>query len=210
MHVPNVFYMDKIAVGPEARDVIDIDAPVKDNLQKVAKALGKRVEDVTVMILDRPRHADLLRDVREAGARIKLISDGDVVAGIQAALPGGGVDVAMGVGGSPEAVITAAALRCTGGAILCKAWPRDDEERQKAIDIGVDLQHVYPTEELAGGEDVFFAATGASTGELLRGVTSTPNGATTQSLVMRSRSGTIRWIDAIHDFSRLNKTRFAD
>ena len=210
MHVPNVFYMNKIAVGPEARDVIDIDAPVKDNLQKVAKALGKRVEDVTVMILDRPRHADLLRDIRAAGARIKLISDGDVVAGIQAALPGGGVDVAMGVGGSPEGVITAAAIRCTGGAIQCKAWPRDDEERQKAIDAGFDLSHVYATEELVGGDVVFFSATGASTGELLRGVTTTAQGATTQSLVMRSRSGTIRWIDATHDFSRLNKVRFGD
>jgi fructose-1,6-bisphosphatase II len=208
MHVPNVFYMDKIAVGPEARDVIDIDAPVKDNLQKIAKATGKRIEDVTVIMLDRPRHADLLREIREAGARIKMISDGDVVAGIQAALPGSGVDVLMGIGGSPEGVITAAAIRCTGGAILCKAWPRDDTERQKAIDAGFDLSHVYPTEELVAGDDVFFSATGASSGELLRGVTNTPQGATTQSLVMRSRSGTIRWIEAIHDFTRLNKTRF--
>jgi fructose-1,6-bisphosphatase II len=208
MHVPNVFYMDKIAVGPEARDVIDIEAPVKDNLQKIAKALGKRIEDVTVIMLDRPRHADLLREVREAGARIKLISDGDVVAGIQAALPSSGVDVLMGIGGSPEGVITAAAIRCTGGAILCKAWPRDDAERQRAIDAGFDLSHVYATDELVGGDDVFFAATGASTGELLRGVTNAQQGATTQSLVMRSRSGTIRWIDAQHDFTRLNKMRF--
>jgi fructose-1,6-bisphosphatase II len=208
MHVPNVFYMDKIAVGPEARDVIDIDAPVKDNLQKIAKATGKRIEDVTVIMLDRPRHADLLREIREAGARIKMISDGDVVAGIQAALPNSGVDVLMGIGGSPEGVITAAAIRCTGGAILCKAWPRDDAERQKAIDAGFDLSHVYSTDELVAGDDVFFSATGASSGELLRGVTTTAQGATTQSLVMRSRSGTIRWIDAQHDFSRLNKTRF--
>ena len=210
MHVPNVFYMNKIAVGPEARDVIDIDAPVKDNLQKIAKALGKRIEDVTVVMLDRPRHADLLRDIRAAGARVKQISDGDVAAGIQAALPDTGVDVLMGIGGSPEGVITAAAIRCTGGAILCKAWPRDDAERQKAIDAGFDLSHVYPTGELVGGDDVFFAATGASTGELLRGVMSLPNGATTQSLVMRSRSGTIRWIEAKHDFTRLNKVRFTD
>jgi fructose-1,6-bisphosphatase II len=210
MSVPDVFYMDKIAVGPEARNVIDIEAPVKDNLQKIAKALGKRVEDVTVIMLDRPRHADLLREVRETGARVKQIGDGDVAAGIQAALPDSGVDVLLGIGGSPEGVITAAALRCTGGAILCKAWPRDEEERQKALDLGVDLKHVYTTEELAGGDDVFFAATGASTGELLKGVNTMPNGATTQSLVMRSRSGTIRWVEAIHDFTRLNKTRFGD
>jgi fructose-1,6-bisphosphatase II len=208
MSVPNVFYMNKIAVGPEARDVIDIDAPVKDNLQKVAKAIGKAMEDVTVVVLDRPRHADLLRDIRDAGARVKLISDGDVAAGIQAAIPDSGVDVLMGIGGSPEGVITAAAIRCTGGAIHCKAWPRDDAERQKALDEGVDLDLVYTTEDLCGGDDVFFSATGASSGELLRGVTNTAKGATTQSLVMRSRSGTIRWIDAIHDFSRLNKVRF--
>ena len=210
MSVPDVFYMDKIAVGPEARDVIDIEAPVKDNLQKIARALGKRVEDVTVIMLDRPRHAGLLREVREAGARVKQIGDGDVAGGIQAALPDSGVDVLMGIGGSPEGVITAAALRCTGGAILCKAWPRDEEERQKALDAGVDLKRVYTTEEMVAGDDVFFSATGATTGELLKGVNTLPNGATTQSLVMRSRSGTIRWIEAIHDFSRLNKTRFVD
>jgi fructose-1,6-bisphosphatase II len=210
MSVPDVFYMDKIAVGPAARDVIDIEAPVKDNLAKIARALGKRMEELTVIMLDRPRHADLMQQVREAGARIKLISDGDVVAGIQAALPDSGVDVLLGIGGSPEGVITAAAIRCTGGEILCRAWPRDDEERQKAIDAGVDLKHVYRTDELVAGDDVFFSATGASTGELLRGVTATEHGATTQSLVMRSRSGTIRWIEGIHDFSRLNKLRFTE
>jgi fructose-1,6-bisphosphatase II len=159
-------------------------------------------------MLDRPRHADLLKDIRAAGARVKMITDGDVAAGIQAALPNSGVDVLIGIGGTPEGVITAAALRCTGGEILCKPWPRDDAERQKCLDAGVDLDHVYDTEELVGGEDVFFAATGASTGELLRGVNLTETGATTQSLVMRSRSGTIRWIDAVHDFSRLDKIRF--
>jgi fructose-1,6-bisphosphatase II len=210
MSVPDVFYMDKIAVGPEARDVIDLEAPVKDNLQKIAKALGKRVEDVTVIMLDRPRHADLLQQVREAGARVKQIGDGDVAAGIQAALPDSGVDVLMGIGGSPEGVITAAAIRCTGGRILCKAWPRDDAERQKALDLGVDLTRVYDTEDLVAGDDIFFSATGASTGELLKGVNTLPHGATTQSLVMRSRSGTIRWIEAQHDFSRLNKLRFVD
>ncbi len=203
-----VFYMDKIAVGPAARGAIDIDAPVADNLTKVAKALGKQVSEVTVVMLDRPRHADLLKDVRAAGARVKMITDGDVAAGIQAALPESEIDVLMGIGGTPEGVITAAALRCTGGEILCKPWPRDDEERQKCLDAGLDLDHVYNTEELVGGDDVFFAATGASTGELLRGVNVMANGASTQSLVMRSRSGTIRWIDALHDFSRLDKVRF--
>jgi fructose-1,6-bisphosphatase II len=210
MSVPPVFYMDKIAVGPEARDVIDIEAPVKDNLTKIAKALGKRIEDVTVIMLDRPRHADLLQQVRDAGARVKQIGDGDVAAGIQAALPNSGVDVLLGIGGSPEGVITAAAIRCTGGRILCKAWPRDEEERKKALDLGVDLARIYDTEDMVAGDDVFFAATGASTGELLKGVNTMPHGATTQSLVMRSRSGTIRWVDSQHNFERLNKMRYVE
>ena len=211
MHAPpGVFYVNKIAVGPEARDVIDIDAPVAENLQKIARALGKPVSDLTVIMLDRPRHAEMLAEVRAAGARVKMILDGDVVAGIQAALPGSGVDVLLGIGGTPEGVITAAAIRCTGGAILCKPWPQDEAERRALVEAGIDAQRVYSTEELVGGEDVFFAATGASTGELLRGVDFTPTGATTQSLVMRSRSGTVRWIEAAHDFSRLNKVRFAE
>ena len=211
MHYPReVFYMDKIAVGPAARDVIDINAPVATNLERVARALGKPVAEVTIVMLDRPRHEQLLTDVRAAGSRVKLISDGDVAGGIQAALPDNGVDVLMGVGGTPEGVITAAAIRCTGGAIQCKPWPRDDAERQRCLDAGIDLDHVYGTDELVGGEDVFFAATGASSGELLRGVRFVANGATTHSLVMRSRSGTIRWIDAIHDFTHLNKLRFGE
>jgi fructose-1,6-bisphosphatase II len=203
-----VFYMNKIAVGPDAKDVIDIEAPVADNLNKIAKALGKPINEVTVVMLDRPRHATLLNEVRQAGARIKLISDGDVAAGIQAALPDSGVDVLLGIGGTPEGVITAAAIRCTGGAIQCKPWPRDEAERIKALDAGLDLNHVYTTTELVGGDDVFFSATGASTGELLRGVTFTQEGATTHSLVMRSRSGTIRRIESIHNFQRLNKIIF--
>jgi fructose-1,6-bisphosphatase II len=209
MHVPNeVFYMDKIAVGPEARGVIDIEAPVADNLSKIARALGKTVAELTVIMLDRPRHAELLDQVRATGARVKMVSDGDIAAGIQAALPHSGVDVLLGIGGTTEGVITAAAIRCTGGAILCKLWPRDEKERQRFIDLGIDLNHVYATEELVGGDDVFFSATGASTGELLKGVNFTATGAYTQSLVMRSRSGTIRWVDAVHDFTRLNKVRF--
>jgi fructose-1,6-bisphosphatase II len=201
--------MNKIAVGPEARDVINIEAPPADNLQRIAKALGKAISEVTVVMLDRPRHAQLLEEVRRAGARVKMISDGDVAAGIQAALPTSGVDVLMGIGGTPEGVITAAAIRCTGGAIQCKPWPRDEAEERLLAEAGLDLDHVYVTEELVGGDDVFFAATGASSGELLRGVNFVANGAITHSLVMRSRSGTIRWIDAIHDFRRLDKVRFA-
>ena len=210
MHVPGeVFYMDKIAVGADAKDAIDITAPVKDNLTAVAKALGRTVAEVTVVVLDRPRHAQLLKDIREAGARVKLITDGDVAAGIQAALPGSEVDVAMGIGGTTEGVLTAAAFRCVGGAIQCKPWPRDDDERKAAIAAGLDLEHVYPAEELVSGDDVFFAATGASTGELLRGVRFFGGGAETHSLVMRSRSGTTRWIEATHNFERLDKIRYA-
>jgi fructose-1,6-bisphosphatase II len=209
MHVPSeVFYMDKIAVGPAARDVIDINAPVAVNLERIAKALGKSVEQVTVVMLDRPRHAELLAEVRAAGARVKMVSDGDIAAGIQAALPDSAVDVLMGVGGTTEGVITAAAIRCTGGAIQCKLWPRDEDERRRFAESGLDLDHVYVTDEMVSGEDVFFSATGASTGELLKGVNFFSGGAYTQSLVMRSRSGTIRWIDSIHDFTRLNKVRF--
>jgi fructose-1,6-bisphosphatase II len=206
MHVPSqVFYMNKIAVGPAARDAIDIEAPVGENLTRIARALGKPVSEVTVVVLDRPRHADLIKDIREAGARLKLITDGDVVAGLQTALPESEVDVLMGIGGTPEGVIVAAALRCTGGAIHCKPWPRDEEERKRYESEGIDLEHVYKTEELVGGEDVFFAATGASTGEVLRGVKRSGSIIKTHSVVMRSRSGTVRWIEALHNTERLNK-----
>jgi fructose-1,6-bisphosphatase II len=208
MNVPiEVFYMDKIAVGPLAKDAIDINLSRTENLQRIAKAIGKPIEEVTVIVLDRPRHADLIKEIRDAGARIKMISDGDVAAGIQASLPNSGVDALMGIGGTPEGVIVAAAMRCTGGAIQCKPWPRDDAEREKCLNAGI-LDKVYTTEDLCGGDDVYFSATGASTGELLKGVNFTAGGAYTQSLVMRSRSGTIRWIDSVHDFTRLNKVRF--
>ncbi|MCE2405190.1 MAG: class II fructose-bisphosphatase [Dehalococcoidia bacterium] len=201
-------YMNKIAVGREARDAVDLDASVEDNLKNIAEALGRRVQEVTVVVLDRPRHDQLLADIREAGARVKLITDGDVAAGIQAALPESGVDVLMGIGGTPEGVLTAAAIRCIGGAIQGKAWPRNDAEREAAEAAGLDLDRVYNTEDLVGGEDVFFSATGASSGELLNGVKVLGGGAETYSLVMRSRSGTIRWIDSQHDFTRLDKIRF--
>ena len=205
-----VYYMNKIAVGREARDVIDINASVETNLENIAKAKGRKVGELTVVVLDRPRHEQLIEDVRRAGARIKLITDGDVAAGVHAAMLESGVDVLMGIGGTPEGVITAAAIRCIGGAIQCKAWPRDDRERDAALASGVDLEKVYSTETLVSGSDVFFAATGASSGDLLKGVRFFANGAETQSLVMRSRSGTTRWIDSTHDFTRLNKILYKD
>ncbi len=205
-----VVYMDKIVAGPEARGAIDINASVGDNLRNIAGAMRRKVNELTVVALDRPRHEVLLQEIRSAGARVKLITDGDVAAGIAAALPDTGVDVLMGIGGTPEGVITAAAIRCTGGEIQCKAWPRNDDERRAAANAGLDMGRVYSTEELVSGQDVFFAATGASDGDLLKGVRYFGNGARTQSLVMRSRSGTIRWIESIHDFERLDKVRFGD
>jgi fructose-1,6-bisphosphatase II len=198
-------YVNKIVTGPEAKDVVDIDASVADNLKSIAKAKKRKVSELTVVVLDRPRHEHLLSEIRSAGARIKLISDGDVAASIQAALPETGVDVLMGIGGTPEGVLSAAAIRCIGGSIQCKAWPRDEKEREAAIADGVNLDRVYKTEDLVNSEDVFFAATGVSSGEMLKGVRYSSGGAQTQSLAMRSRSGTIRWIDAWHNFERLDK-----
>jgi fructose-1,6-bisphosphatase II len=203
-------YMNKIAVGKDAMDAVDINATVETNLKNVAEAMGRRVDELTVVVLDRPRHDQLLADIRAVGARVKLITDGDVAAGIQAALPDSSVDVLMGIGGTPEGVLTAAAIRCIGGVIQGKAWPRNDEEREAAAKAGLDLERVYTTEDLVGGEDVFFAATGASTGELLNGVRIFADGAETHSLVMRSRSGTIRRIDSLHDFTWLDKVLFED
>ena len=203
-----VVYMNKIAVGKEAKDVIDINASVETNLKNIAKAKGRKISELTVIVLDRPRHDQLIDDIRSAGARIKLISDGDIAAGIHAAMWESEVDVLLGIGGTPEGVITAAAIRCIGGAIQCKAWPRDDKERDAAVAAGADLSKVYSAEELVSGEDVFFAATGASTGDLLNGVRFFANGAQTHSLAMRSRSGTLRWVDSVHDFTRLDKMQF--
>jgi fructose-1,6-bisphosphatase II len=198
-------YVNKIVTGPEAKDVVNIDASVADNLKNIAKVKKRKVSELTVVVLDRPRHEQLLSEIRSAGARIKLISDGDVAASIQAALPETGVDVLMGIGGTPEGVLSAAAIRCIGGGIQCKAWPRDEKERQAAIADGVNLDKVYKTEDLVNSEDVFFAATGVSSGEMLKGVRYSSGRAQTQSLAMRSRSGTIRWIDSWHNFERLDK-----
>ena len=198
-------YMDKIAVGPEAAEAIDLDAPVKTNLEAVAKALGEDVDDITAVILDRDRHADIIAQCRDAGARIKLIPDGDVAGAISVATPGSGTDILFGIGGTPEGVIAAAALKCLGGEILGRLYPRDDEERQAALDAGYDLDQVLTKEDLVAGDDVFFSATGISDGDLLRGVRYWGNGASTQSMVMRSKSGTIRTIDATHKWQKLMK-----
>lgn len=204
MYAPGkLVYMNKIAVGPDAVGHIDIDAPVADNLANIADAKRRHVRDLAVMILDRPRHADLIREVRATGARIRLISDGDVAAAISTAIEGTAIDVLVGVGGSPEAVISACALRCLGGEIQCKLWPRDDRERHYAADNGIDLDRVLCLDDLVNSENVFFAATGVTGGELLRGVEYFGGGATTYSIVMRSKSGTIRWIEAKHRLHKL-------
>ncbi|MFC1988611.1 class II fructose-bisphosphatase [Chloroflexota bacterium] len=206
IHCPRQFvYMDKIVTGPEAKNYININAPVAENLNNIARAKKKRVSEVTVVVLDRPRHEQLLSDIRSTGARVKLISDGDVSASIEAAMPDREVDVLMGIGGTPEGVLSAAAIHCIGGGIQCKAWPRNDSERKAAIAEGVDVDKVYKLNDLIDSDDVFFAATGVSSGELLKGVRYFSGGAQTQSIAMRGRSGTVRWIDASHNSERLDK-----
>ena len=196
-------YMDKIACGPEATDVIDIEAPPEENVKRVAKAKGVKPSEVTVVVLERDRHADLIAALRAVEAKLLLISDGDVAPSIAAARPESGVDLLMGIGGTPEGVLSASALKCVGGALQGKLWPRDDEERQQLIDAGYDLDRVLTTDDLVGGDDVFFAATGVTTGALLRGVRYTPDGAITESIIMRSRSGTVRRVEAHHAFGKL-------
>lgn len=199
-----VFYMDKLAVGPEAADVVDIRLPVKENVKRVAKAKGSSVSDVTVVLLDRPRHAQIAEEIREVGARIRYISDGDVAGSISAARPGTGIDLLLGIGGTPEGIISACAMKCLGGTIQGRLWPKDDDEKQKALDAGHDLDRVLSTDELVTGDNCFFVATGITTGSLLKGIRYYAGGATTYSLVMRSKSGTIRTIEAEH---RLDKLR---
>ncbi len=196
-------YMDKIAVGPDAVDVIDIDAPIAANLDAVAKAKGEKVSDVTAVILDRERHADIIKQCREAGARIRLIPDGDVAGVISVATPSSGSDILFGIGGTPEGVIAACAIQCMGGAILGRLWPRNEDERREALDAGYDLDRILTTDDLVSGEEVFFAATGISDGDLLKGVRYWGDGASTESLVMRSKTGTIRKIQATHRWQKL-------
>jgi fructose-1,6-bisphosphatase II len=198
-------YMDKIAVGPEAADAIDIDAPPAENVGRVAKAKGIRPEDVAVVVLDRPRHEDLIRELRAAGARVQLIPDGDVAPAIAAAQAGTGVDILMGVGGTPEGVIAACAVKSFGGALLGRLWPRDDDERQRLVDAGLDPEAVLGTDDLVASDDLFVAATGVTSGALLKGVRYTKDGAATDSLVIRSRSGTVRRIEAHHAFEKLSR-----
>jgi fructose-1,6-bisphosphatase II len=196
-------YMDKIACGAEAADVVDIEAPPADNVKRVAKAKGVRPSEVTVVVLERDRHEGLIAELRAVEAKVLLITDGDVAPAIAAAQAGTGVDLLMGIGGTPEGVLSAAALKCVGGTLQGKLWPRNDEERQALVDAGYDLDQVLTTDDFVGGDDVFFAATGVTTGALLRGVRYTTQGAVTDSIVIRSRSGTVRRIEAQHAFEKL-------
>ena len=198
-----VFYMEKLVAGPDCVGVIDITAPIEWNLEQIAKAKGEAVGDLTVCILDRPRHEDLVTRVREAGARIKFITDGDVAGAIMAARPGTGIDLLAGIGGTPEGIIAACAMVCMGGVIQGKLWPRDDAERRKALDAGHDLDRILNTNDLVTGDNIFFCATGITDGELLHGVRYRPEGQVTNSNVMRGKSGTIRDIRSEHRIDKL-------
>ena len=197
-------YMEKVASGPEAAEAIDVTAPPEENVRLVAKAKGVRPEEIGVVILDRERHAEMISAVREVGSRVFLISDGDVAGAIAAATSRrSGIDLLLGIGGTPEGVISAAALKCLGGAIQGRLFPRNDEERGRLLDAGYDVDRVLTIDDLVAGSDVFFAATGITDGSLLRGVRYSEDGATTHSMVMRARSGTVRYVEAEHRFTKL-------
>ncbi|MGH2517771.1 MAG: class II fructose-bisphosphatase [Ktedonobacterales bacterium] len=196
---PGVYYMRKLAVGHAAARVVDLDAPIGENLHRIARARDVAVNDITVTVLDRPRHNEIIGDIRAAGARVRLIQDGDVAAAIQAAMEEyHAVDVYLGIGGAPEAVLAAAAIKCIGGQLLCQIWPRTEEERTQLASDGVDLARIYTVDELITTSNVSFAATGITTGELLKGVEYLSHGARTHSVMMRGRTGTIRYIEATH------------
>lgn len=199
----HLVYMDKLAVGPAGRGIVHLDASVEENLKALARAKKREVSELTAVVLDRPRNQKYVDAVRACGARLKLITDGDVAAGIATALEGTGVDILFGIGGSPEGVITAAALKCLGGDMQGKLWPRDDKEREYAKQAGYDLNKTLRLDDLVAGDNVFFAVTGITDGEMLKGVHYTSDGATTESLVMRSRSGTIRRILSLHRLQKL-------
>ena len=198
-------YMNKIAVGPDAVDAIDIEASAAENVRRVAEAKGIRTENVRVVVLDRPRHEELIAELRGVGARVLLIPDGDVAPAIAAAQAGTGVDILMGIGGTPEGVIAACAVKSFGGALEGKLWPRDDDERRRLVDGGLDPDAVLTTDDLVAGDDLFVAATGVTSGALLGGVRYTRDGAVTDSLVIRSRSGTVRRIEGHHAFEKLRR-----
>ena len=198
-------YMTKIAAQRKYADCLDLDRPLKETLELLAREKGTGVEDVTVMMLKRPRHDDAVEEIRRAGARIRFISHGDVSAALLAVQDESPVDLLWGIGGTPEGVISAASIKCTGGAMLGRLWPRDDAERQAALDAGYDLDRVLTADDLVAGDDVFFAATGVTDGDVLQGVHYTATGATTESLVMRSRSGTVRRVQAVHDRAKLRE-----
>jgi fructose-1,6-bisphosphatase II len=200
---PGIFYMNKIAVGPSAKGAIDLDKSVEWNIKSVAAAKKMDVNELTVVILERPRHEQLIREVREAGARIKLITDGDVAGSIMTALEGTGVDILMGIGGSPEAVISACALKCIGGDMQCRLVARDDAEKRHAADMGADLNKLFTINDLSKGENIFVSLTGITNGELVDGVKYHVNGLETHSLVMRSKSGTVRDVRARHRLDKL-------
>jgi fructose-1,6-bisphosphatase II len=197
-------YMEKIAVGPEAIDAIDIERSPTENVVAVAEALGKTAREVDVVVLERERHEELIAELRDAGARVRLVRDGDVAPAIAAAQPGTGVDMLYGIGGTPEGVISAAALKCVGGGIQGRLWPRSDDERARLLEEGLDPARVLHTDDLVSGEDVFVAATGVTTGSLLQGVRYTKGGAITDSIVMRSRSGTVRRVVAQQSLAKLS------
>lgn len=202
LHAPDM-YMDKIAVGPLARGKIDINAPVKDNLAAVATALSRKIEDVTVVILDRPRHAAIIQEARDAGARIKLITDGDVSPAVNAAIEGTGIHMLLGIGGAPEGVLAAAAIKCLGGDMQAKLWAETDNDIVRAKEMGItDINKVFTLDDLVKGDEVIFAATAITQGDLLNGVRYFGGGARTHSLVMRASTGTVRFVDAIHKFEK--------
>lgn len=200
-----VFYMNKLVVGPEAKDVIDIEAPVAENIRRVAEARKKAMGDITVVVLDRPRHEKLIGEIRAAGARIKLITDGDIAGALLTCKLERGADMLMGIGGTPEAVITACAIKAMGGNMQGKLWARNDEERQKALAVGMDFDKVLTIDDLVCSDDVFFAATGITDGDFLKGVRYEGERIYTSSLVMRAKSGTVRYIDAVHSLYKLDK-----
>ena len=199
----NIFYMNKLATGPDAAGVIDIEAPIEENIKRVAKKKAKSVGDVTVVVLDRPRHDEIKSRIRQIGARIKLISDGDVAGALLTCKEEGGADLLVGIGGSPEAVITACAIKCLGGNMQCKLWARDEKEAEESRAMGLDLDAVLTLDDLVKGDNVFFAATGVTDGDFLKGVRYEGRRIRTFSMVMRSKSGTVRYVEAIHHPKKL-------